>query len=129
MPSADEAKQARPIFKVSEEDIPGTRHAMEYIATKGFVYFCLFFAIIGGFLFAGGLLAGGLDDLFRLVGRLERQEAALMTLIGFLGFWLFFPAFMFLYFARHLLLSVKRLERTITESGQCGASGPARDRH
>lgn len=118
MRSAGEGMPACVKFRITNADIPGSRHAIEFTATKGFIYFSLFMAILSAFIFITGLLGGGLDNLFSAFERLEHTDAALMTLFGLGCFWLFFLLFVFLYFIRHLLLSVKRLE---------GLAGQSRD--
>ncbi len=92
--------------------MPGTRHAIEQVATKFNIYFLFAFAMLGSVLFLVGLVqlllsgSGGLNSV---------PEPVLLTVLGLLCFTLFFPWFTTLYFARHLLASVTRLERQNAE--------------
>ena len=89
------------------DDIAGTRRAIERTASKFNIYFLTGLAVLGGVLAIVGGASGGLDALFS--ARPADQSAA-QVVIGVVTFTLFFPFAMTLYFARHLLLSIKRLE-------------------
>ncbi len=95
------------------DDIPGTRHVIEQIATKFNVYFFLSnAALLGSAMFIAGLiqwLAIAPDSLDSV------PEPMLLIAIGFMCFSLFFPWFMTIYIARHLLRSVQRLEQDNAE--------------
>jgi len=96
----------------TEQDIPGTRRAIEYVATKPFIYFLLVMGVLSGVLFAAGIF---------LLDRVPEQSAAefpdwlVLVFVGGVGFSLCFPWFMILYFVRHLLLSIKALEKANRE--------------
>lgn len=90
----------------TEDDIPNSRRAIEQVATKFNVYFFLAMALLSGCVFIAGLIAS------RSVNVLDGLPDSLVMMgVGIVGFALFFPWFTAVYFARHLLCSVKRLER------------------
>ena len=110
-------------------DIPGTRVTIERIATKFNIYFLLVISLCAVFLFLSGLLMTRAEFLDGL------PEGAMLLTVGTVGFCLFFPWFTALYFARHLLISVKQLEvelqdlhdeQGVTSQTATGALGAAR---
>ena len=108
-----------------QTDIPGTRITLETVATKFNIYFLLVIALVGGAIAIVGLigLGGDLDSLS------DVPDAVMLMALGLIAFSLFFPWCMALYFARHLLLSVKNIEGEIatlkTDTEQVGADQPA----
>ena len=95
-----------------QSDIPGTRRSIETIATKFNIYFCLGLAMASGLVFAGGLLQTPATTFEGL------PDSVVMTVIGLIGFSLFFPWFIALYFARHLLISIRKLESELALIGE-----------
>lgn len=91
----------------AEDGIGSSRRTIEQVATKFNIYFLLVMALLSACLFMAGLFGpgggtvGALDDL---------PQPLVMITVGVVGFALFFPWFTALYFARHLLHSVKSLE-------------------
>ncbi len=93
----------------ADADIPGSRAALERVGAARNVYALLVMAVVSALLFVFGLIgskesASWLDEI---------PESAVFMVIGIAGFALFFPWFTALYFARHLLYSVKELERRL----------------
>lgn len=86
-----------------EYDIPGSRHAILYIATKFNIYFLCIMSLLSGVLFIVGVFFSGsfMNNL---------PQPVFLMAVGLFGFCLFFPWFTALYFARHLLWSVTCLE-------------------
>jgi hypothetical protein len=96
----------------AEDDLPTSRRAIEQVATKFNIYFLLAMGLLSACLFIAGLIGTAkrsADALDRL------PDSAMMMAVGIIGFALFFPWFTAVYFARHLLHSVKRLERENAE--------------
>jgi hypothetical protein len=95
-----------------QDDIPASRDAMELVTTPFKIIFMLVFALLSGVLFLIGLfrLPPGDSSVLKQI-----PEPVQFICIGILGFTLFFPWFMILYFARHLLVSIKRLEQENAE--------------
>ena len=96
----------------SEDDLPNSRRAVEQVATRFNVYFLLAMGLLSGCLFLAGLLQTAIRSANVLDGL---PGPAVMMGVGIIGFALFFPWFTAVYFARHLLHSVKRLERENAE--------------
>ncbi len=92
-----------------QNDIPGTRQSIERIATKFNVYFIFLMAMCGAIMFIVGL---GMTQAEFLK---ELPEAGVVMAVGMIAFCLFFPWFTALYFARHLLFSVRRVETELQE--------------
>ena len=118
----------------SIDNVPVTRSAIMGLATKFNVYAMMTIALCGAVLFFIGLLTGGVEFLDDL------PESVSFVVVGMFGFSLFFPLFMALYFARHVLLSVARVESELHElreriesaeghapEGHDGAGRPDRD--
>ena len=95
-----------------QSDIPGTRRSIEMIATKFNIYFLLGLALASGLVFAGGLLQTPEATLEGL------PDSVVMAVVGLIGFSLFFPWFIALYFARHLLISIRTLESELALIGE-----------
>jgi hypothetical protein len=95
--------------KADQTDIPGTRRAIEMVATKFNIYFLFSMAMCGAVLFIVGLV-NIRDDFLQTL-----PDAVITLAVGMLVFSLFFPWFTALYFARHLLISVKQLEKEIQD--------------
>lgn len=95
------------IKKQDQSDIPGTRSCIEAVATKRNIYFLFVMAMCGAIMFIFGLVTTRAEFLSDL------PDAGVVLLVGMIDFCLFFPWFTALYFARHLLISVKRLERDV----------------
>jgi hypothetical protein len=95
----------------AQNDLPNSRRAIEQVATKFNIYFLLAMGLLSVCIFIAGLIgtARSADALDRV------PDSAVMMAIGMIGFALFFPWFTAIYFARHLLHSVKRLERENAE--------------
>jgi hypothetical protein len=95
-----------------EDDIPGTRWALEYVTVKYRVYALLALTLLGAGVFIAGLVQSVTTGPKALDGI---SEPALMMAVGMTDFALFCPLYMALYFARHFLVIVKRLERENAE--------------
>ena len=95
-----------------DEDIPGTRWALEYVTVKYRVYALLVLALLGGGVFIAGLVQSVTTGPKALDGI---SDPALMMAVGMMDFALFCPLYMALYFARHFLVIVKRLEQENAE--------------
>jgi len=95
-----------------DDDIPMSRRTVEHVATKFNIIFLLVMALLAGLLFIMGLVQllstepNPLDDI---------AAPLLLISLGAIGFALFFPSFMTVYFARHFLVVAKRLERSREE--------------
>jgi hypothetical protein len=89
------------------EDIPGTRMTLEDVATRFNITFTLLMSCLGGSVFLMGLFRTGKSDWGAI------PEPVLLVCLGTIAFALFFPWCISFYFARHLLHSVKELERKI----------------
>lgn len=87
-----------------DSDIPGTRRAIETAATKIHISGLAIFALLGGVILIVGFVWGG-KELIE-----SAPDPMVLIIIGAFSFSLFLPWFMTLYFARHLLISIKRLE-------------------
>ena len=92
-------------------DIPKTRETLLKVATKFNIYFLMVMAFTGGVLFIVGLV--GLRQHEALLETVP--EPIMLIIVGMIVFSLFFPWFTVLYFGRHFLLSVTRIEKEIEE--------------
>ena len=90
-----------------QTDIPRTRQTIETVATKFNIYFTLSMAMCGAVLFFVEFAITQADFLKTL------PDAGIIMAVGMFAFCLFFPWFTALYFARHLLLSVKKIEKEL----------------
>ncbi|MFA7235863.1 MAG: hypothetical protein WC058_03275 [Phycisphaeraceae bacterium] len=91
----------------NDDDLQGTRQVIEQVTTKFNIYFFCIMAFLGGCVFIAGLV----QLEFKAPAALENiPEPALLIAVGMVAFSLFFPIFMAIYFARHFLVRVKRLE-------------------
>ena len=88
----------------TDTDIPGTRSTIETVATRFSIYFMLTMALCGAVLFVAGLVATRGEFLDDLPG------SGVLMATGMIAFCLFFPWFTALYFARHLLISLRKAE-------------------
>ena len=91
-------------------DLPGTRGVLLQVATKFNIYFMCAMALGGGALFLAGVFGVGSGGA---AGEQEFEnipEPILLKAIGMVCFSLFFPFFLALYFGRHFLRSMVRLE-------------------
>ncbi len=85
------------------------RRTLVLVTSKLTVYFLFVMALLSGLLFIGGL------------GWLARRsldgvpDGLLLLFVGATGFCVFFPWFLAAYIGRHLLNSVRSLERQIAE--------------
>ncbi len=89
-------------------DLPGARAVLLQVATKFNIYFMCAMALAGGALFLAGVFGLG-----GAAGEHEFEnipEPILQMAIGMVCFSLFFPFFLVLYFARHFLRSMIRME-------------------
>ena len=94
-------------YPLIPDDLPGSRHSIESVATKFKIYAMFTLAMMSGAIFLLGLVLS--HD--KIDAALESfPEPLVYVCVGLAGFSLFFPIFMALYYARHLLISVKRLE-------------------
>lgn len=103
-----------------DDDIPGSRGTIEDSASVLHINFFLLLSVLSGCVFLGGLALLGKNELKAI------PEPVLLVAIGLIGFALFFPWFTSLYFARHLLASVKRLERRVADLERVPGTAPAR---
>lgn len=87
-----------------DSDIPGTRRAIETAATTIHISGLAILALLGGVILIVGFVWGG-KELIE-----SAPDPMVLIIIGAFSFSLFLPWFMTLYFARHLLISIKRLE-------------------
>lgn len=94
------------------DDIPGSRDAIEGSTSPFTIAFFGALAFVSAALFIAGL---ALMDRRALKGA---PDWLVLLGVGLAGFSLFFPWFTALYFARHLLISVERLERRVDELGE-----------
>jgi len=93
-------------------DIPGTRRTLLWATTRFHVYLMMLLALGSAFVFIVGTatMAGSEEARARLD---DVPEPVMQMMIGMICFSLFFPFFMALYFGRHFLRSVMRLEEEI----------------
>ena len=88
-------------------DIPKTRETILKVATKFNIYFMLAMALLGSILAIVGILqmnAAGKEALKGI------PDYAVLLVCGIVDFSLFFPFYLALYFARHLLIALERVE-------------------
>jgi hypothetical protein len=91
-----------------DDGIANTRWAFEYAATKFHIWlFCIMAALSGALAIVGFAQLMAADPA--ALGRVP--EPVMLAAIGLIGFTLFLPFSMVLYFARHFLVISKRLER------------------
>ncbi len=95
-----------------DDDIAGTRRTMERCATKFNICFLLILALLGSLFLIIGLVGASQDD-FRALESVP--GSVLLLAIGVVAFSLFFPWCMLVYFCRHLLVCIKRLEKEAAE--------------
>ncbi len=95
-------------------DIPKSRHTLLQVTTKFNIYFMLLFAVAGGAVFVAGLV--GMAQSEEVESQLDNvPEPIMLMVVGLICFSLFFPFFMALFFGRHFLQSVMRLEDEIAK--------------
>jgi hypothetical protein len=93
----------------NHSDIPGTRQSIERIATKPNIYLIFLMAMCGAVMFMVGFAMTRGEFLKEL------PEAGVVMAVGMIAFCLFFPWFTALYFARHLLFSIRKVETELQE--------------
>lgn len=93
----------------SIDDVHRSRRAFERATTKGVVYFLLAMALLSGLAFLAGLIQ------LRANPNLLNQvpDAIVLTVVGILGFAFFFPWFVVTCYSRHVLMTVRELEREV----------------
>ena len=91
----------------ASDDLPGSRRSIESVATKGNTYAVLTLAMLGVALFLAGLVQSR-QVMDKAVDALP--QPLVFMCVGMVDFALFFPFSVALYYSRHLLVSVKRLE-------------------
>jgi hypothetical protein len=95
-----------------EDDLPGSRRVIEQAATKFNIYFFCLMAFVSACMF----LVGGFMQQGDIAKGIEHVPAPILVMgTGIITFSFCSPLFMALYFARHLLKSIHRLERENTE--------------
>lgn len=113
-------------FDGGHDDIPGSRDVIEENTSPFTIAFLAALAFVSAVLLLAGLAS---MDRKALKGA---PDWLVLTGAGLAGFSLFFPWFTALYFARHLLSSVARLERRVDElerGRKAGQAGGARTEH